>query len=62
MARHDLHSVMKLLPNEDCSLCDAPSCATLARRIVAGKIKPDECPLVDKANLERIREMIQNVE
>jgi hypothetical protein len=59
MARHDLHSVMKLLPNEDCSLCDAPSCATLARRIVAGKIKPDECPLVDKANLERIKEVLK---
>jgi len=60
MARHDLHSVMKLLPNEDCSLCDAPSCATLARRIVAGKIKPEECPLLDKSNLERIREVLKD--
>jgi ArsR family metal-binding transcriptional regulator len=59
MGRHDLHSVMKLLPNEDCSLCEAPSCATLARRIVAGKIKPEECPLVDKANLERIKEVLK---
>jgi len=59
MGQHDLHSIMKLLPNEDCSLCDAPSCATLARRIVAGKIKVDHCPLIDKRNIGRITDILK---
>jgi ArsR family metal-binding transcriptional regulator len=59
MGAHDLHEVQKLLANLDCGLCGAPSCATLARRIVAGRQEPEDCAGITKANLSRLKKMIE---
>jgi ArsR family metal-binding transcriptional regulator len=56
---HSLHELYNLMPKLDCGLCGNPSCQTMARKIAAGDVKPEEClPL---SALLRFRENLQKI-
>ncbi|MEM3693666.1 MAG: (Fe-S)-binding protein [Candidatus Bathyarchaeia archaeon] len=53
---HELNEVYSLLPGFDCCLCNNPSCRAMARRIIMGLRRPEDC-LVLKNNSERLQRL-----
>lgn len=55
----DEEFVRKMLPNVDCGMCGCENCINFAKKVVEGKLQPDECKLIKPENAEKIRDNIK---
>jgi len=60
---HRAYEVYSLMPGKDCGSCSNPSCRTMARKIVAGDTKVEQCINLArpeyKDNAEKIRKLLE---
>jgi len=61
---HSFHELYSLMPKLDCGLCNNPSCQTMARKIAAGDVEPEEClplsaQLEFRENLRKVKQLVQ---
>ncbi|MBS7627475.1 hypothetical protein KEJ36_01405, partial [Candidatus Bathyarchaeota archaeon] len=58
---HEPNEVYSLLPGFDCCLCDHPSCRAMARRIIMGLARPEDCLILsnNRERLQRLRSILK---
>ncbi|MEJ2673008.1 MAG: (Fe-S)-binding protein [Deltaproteobacteria bacterium] len=54
--RPQVLDLLRLLPRSNCGKCGVPTCMVFAVGLAAGEKAPEQCPELNQANRDRVRE------